>query len=236
MPRKRNTAICARLTVWSGQYRGGFVPQPAVIPPRTSASIHEPEGVSSPAHRRTRRRSPRSPPRFPHSPRRRPTHWPPPGCPPSALASDSSCCWPGPTRSRRPRCRSRRDRSPACASSKPVPSGRTWIDFTVLPSGSLAVPEHDRRLVRRPPTGTVVIPLLLNCPGLPGALGLWFVFTAKSAALSAFPPKATHPLAAPGCPPSAPASDSSCCWPGPTRSRRPRCRSRRDRSPAWPCW
>jgi hypothetical protein len=37
MPRTRNTAICARVTVWSGQYVGGFVAQPPVIPGCTSA-------------------------------------------------------------------------------------------------------------------------------------------------------------------------------------------------------
>src|ERR1700675_3740917 len=46
MPRKRNTAIWPRVTDTSGQYRGGFVPQPSVIPDANKASIQMKNGLN----------------------------------------------------------------------------------------------------------------------------------------------------------------------------------------------
>ena len=46
--RTKNTAICPRVTLRSGQYRSGAVPHPAVMPSAKSCSIQEAKGWLNP--------------------------------------------------------------------------------------------------------------------------------------------------------------------------------------------
>ena len=81
-----------------------------------------------------------------------------------------------------------------------VPSGSTSTSSrTTSPGlGSVTVPLNTAERLRPvPPTGMAVTPSLWNCPSAVGASGGPGMAVAKSVAVSAFPPNATHALARP---------------------------------------